>query len=165
MQSTEYVKVRHGLNEEKGLGADIRSVLFSSKNAAEVCSKLIHIEPRARKYWGKIQGKKKDIDTHIGYGTLPFTITQTNQVVIYDQIKKMLDRIISVDIPHSQNVFHQIYLEKFLLFSICLLPRRNIIYGSVSNDLDISRPVLINILETLEKYGDRVAGISAWLSH
>ena len=150
MKFTEYIKIRDNKPEENGLEEKIRSALFESKSAIDAFTKIELCKTKIMKYWGKIQNKKKAIDSYIGYGTLPFTITQDNEIVIYDQIKKTLDRIINVDIPQIKK-FSSDILRKIppILYTIASSQQCNI--SNIANTLDISRPPLMEVLETLEK--------------
>ena len=150
MQFTEYMKIQGGKYEEGMLGAEIRSALFESKNAVDVFTKMERCKTKVMKYWGKIQDKEKMIDSYIGYGTLPSTLTQDNEVVIYDQIKKTLDRIISVDIPQIKS-FSSDIMRKIPSILYTISSSQQYTTSNIANTLDISRPVLMEVLEILEK--------------
>jgi predicted AAA+ superfamily ATPase len=150
MSFTEYIKIKHQKTEMKGLAKELREAIFNSKNAAEVYTRLKALEPKARQYWIGID--RKEIDAYMGYGTLPFMIALNNEAMIYDQIKKTLDRVISTDIPRI-NQFSAETIAKIPMVLYALAESDQLSLSSLSDkgELDISRPVLTSVLETLEK--------------
>ncbi|MCG2692043.1 AAA family ATPase, partial [Microgenomates group bacterium] len=95
MSFTEYLKIKEGKFEVKGLSKRLKDIVFSSKTAMEVYKKLKDEETVARKYWLGID--RTEINKYIEYGTLPFMVALKNEALIYDQIKKTLDQVISVN--------------------------------------------------------------------
>ncbi|MFM7088113.1 MAG: ATP-binding protein [Candidatus Paceibacterota bacterium] len=150
MSFTEYIKIKHQKTEVKGLAQELRDAIFNSKNAAKVHARLKALEPKARQYWVDID--RKEVDAYMRYGTLPFMISLNNEAMIYDQIKKTLERVVSIDIPHI-NQFSADTIAKIPMVLYALAETEQLSLSSLSDkgELDISRPVLTSVLETLER--------------
>src|SRR3990167_510622 len=97
MSFTEYIKIKKQKTEIKGLSKDLRDAIFGSHSAQEVYDRLKALESKVRKYWVDIDAR--EVDRYMHYGTLPFMVmvAVNNEALVYDQIKKTLDRVVSVD--------------------------------------------------------------------
>ena len=147
MSFTEYMKVRYGRFEKKGLGKKVRETLFSSSSALEVYEGLKSVEPLAMEYWSTI--RREEVDKYINYGTLPFTLSSQNEALVYDRIKKTLDRVVHVDIPHITEFSPEV-ISKIPSVLYALASSDQTSLSSLSNTINISRPTLASVLETLE---------------
>lgn len=148
MSFTEYMKIKHGKYEDPGLSTKIRTALYESKNATDVFHSLQFLESRVRKYWLEID--RLEVERYMKYGTLPFTVRLQNEGLAYDQIKKIIDRIVGMDVAQ---------LGKFASEIITRIPEILYIISSsevvsVTNmvkDLELSRNTLADVLDVLEK--------------
>ncbi len=93
---TEYLKIKRQKYEIKGLGKEIRETIFSAKNAKEVFDHLQVLEKKANEYYLGLT--RLEFEKYLNYGSLPFMIASDNEAIVYDQIHKTLDRVISGDI-------------------------------------------------------------------
>ncbi len=150
MSFTEYIKIKNQKTEIRGLAKELREAIFNSKDAKEVHTRLKGLEVKARQYWLDIE--RKEIDSYMQYGTLPFMIALNNEAMVYDQIKKTLERVISIDIPHI-NQFSAETISKIPMVLYALAETDQLSLSSLADkgELDISRPVLTAVLETLER--------------
>lgn len=150
MSFTEYIKVKDQKGEVEGLSKSIQDAIFNAKNANDSFSQLKSLEATIRQYW--INTDPKEIGRYMRYGTLPFMVALKNEALVYDQIKKTLERVISIDIPHITR-FASETISKIPMILYALAETEQLSLSSLSDkgDLDISRPVLTSILETLEK--------------
>lgn len=148
MSFPEYIKIKNQKTEIKGLCQKIREAIFTSRNAQEVHEKVLMLEPLVDKYWTDID--PQEVSRYMRYGSLPFMVALNNEALIYDQIKKTLERVISVDIPNIEQ-FSSETLQKIpaVLYSIAESDQLSL--NALSARLGISRPVLTSILETLER--------------
>lgn len=145
---TEYIKTKLRKDKIEGLGDRLRKSIFEAANAQEVYDKLLDIQLDINKYWLMVD--RMEVEKYIKYGSLPFMISTTNEAIIYDQIKKGVDRIINDDI---------VYLNQFSSEIIVKIP--SIVYmiagadmvsaTKLASETGISRPKIIEILDVLEK--------------
>lgn len=151
MSFTEYIKIKTQKTEVKGLAKSLRDAIFLSKNAKEAFDRLKALETQARQYWIDIDAKN-EIEKYMRYGTLPFMVALNNEALVYDQIKKTLERVISIDIPHI-NQFSAETIAKIPMVLYALAETEQLSLSSLADkgELDISRPVLTSVLETLER--------------
>lgn len=148
MSFTEYIKIKNGKFETKGLSGQIRKALFNSTNAIEVFDQLKSIETKVRQYWAGIE--RLEIDRYLKYGTLPFAIKLKNEGLIYDQIKKILDRVTSLDIAQLGQFTSDIISKvPEVLYTVAASDTISII--NLAKDLGIDRLTLSQILLLLEK--------------
>ena len=148
MSFCEYVKIKHNRTEIKGLSLTLRKAIFSAKNAGDLYTQLKKIETEVRKYWNGIE--QKDVDAYMRYGTLPFMIALNNEALVYDQIKKTLERVVSVDIPHIAKFSPEI-ISKIPMILYAIAESDELSLTGMANKFDISRPVIGEVLDTLEK--------------
>ncbi len=148
MSFPEYVKVKNQKTEIKGLCQSMREAVFFSRSAGEAYQRVSALEPSVKKYWADINNQ--EVGRYMRYGSLPFMVALNNEALIYDQIKKTLERVISVDIPNIEQ-FSSETLQKVpaVLYSIAESDQLSL--NALSVRLSISRPVLTSILETLER--------------
>ena len=95
---TEYLKIKHQKFEIAGLGKKIREAIFSSPNTKEAFEQLEELEKEANKYYLGLT--RLEFEKYLNYGSLPFMIASDNEAIVYDQIHKTLDRIVSGDIAN-----------------------------------------------------------------
>lgn len=145
---TEYMKIKEGKYEKKGLASDLRKVIFESRSADEVYDGLRGLEQRVRSYWLGVD--RLETSRYLKYGTLPFMVRVNNEALAYDQAKKTLDRVISVDIPElgqfSAEIVSRIPVVLYTAASSDILS-----VTSLSKSLEMNKGTLTDILSVLEK--------------
>ncbi|MBI4226136.1 ATP-binding protein [Candidatus Roizmanbacteria bacterium] len=148
MSFTEYIKIKVNKFEVAALATDLRTVIFKSDNAEQVYSSLKSLEQKVRKYWLEIE--RLEIDRYMKYGTLPFAVKLKNEGLVYDQIKKIIDRIISIDIV-EQSQFKSDIISKIpeVLYTVAASDMLSV--TNLAKDLAISKITLTEILSIVEK--------------
>lgn len=148
MSFTEYIKIKDNKYEIKGLANQIRKAIFESNTAEEVYNNLKATEPAVRRYWTGID--RLEIDKYMKYGTLPFAIKLLNEGLVYDQIKKIIDRVISMDIAEISQFKREIINRiPEVLYSVASADALSV--TNLAKDLSIDKRTLTDILSTLEK--------------
>ncbi|MEK7169010.1 MAG: AAA family ATPase [Patescibacteria group bacterium] len=148
MNFTEYLKINMGKFEIKGLASRLRKILYESNNATEVFDGLKILEPEVRKYWMGVE--RLEIDRFVKYGTLPFAVKLKNEGLVYDQIKKILDRVVSTDMIEISQFTNEIISRiPEVLYSISSYEVVSV--TNLATDLGISKITLTDILASLEK--------------
>lgn len=148
MSFTEFMEIKHNKYEEKGLGVQLRKALLDSQSAQEVHGQLSSVEQAVRQYWLNIE--RQEISHYINYGTLPYMVALKNEALVYDQIKKSLERVISVDIPQIGR-FRPDVASKFPMLLYAIADSEQISLNSLSRAMEIGRPTLMHMLRTLEQ--------------
>lgn len=150
MNFTEYIKVKSQKIEIQGLDVSLQDAIFNSKDAKDCFLQLQKLEKKVQQYWLDVE--YKEMDMYMRYGTLPFMVALKNEALVYDQIKKTLDRVISIDIPHiTQFTSETVSKIPMILYTLAETDQLSLSSLSDKGELDISRPVLSSILETLER--------------
>lgn len=148
MSFTEFIKIKDGKYETKGLSNQIRKALFESASAEDVFVNLKKTEQAVRKYWTGID--RLEIDRYMKYGTLPFAIKLLNEGLVYDQIKKIIDRVISMDIAQIGQFNSEIVNRiSEVLYAVSASDALSV--TNLAKDLSISRITLTDILTSLER--------------
>ena len=149
MQFTEYIKIRDHDYGIKNLADDIRNAIFNSRDALSVYTSLSKHKPRVQKYWSKL-AYPKDVDMYLDRGTFPFTVFSSSDAVAHDQVKKMLERVVSIDMPAIEKFSPDIVSKiPSLLYMLASAEQCNL--SSISKSLGINRQTLSSILDALEK--------------
>lgn len=148
MSFTEFLKIKNGKYEMKGLSNQIRKAIFESTTAEDVYKNLKETEQNVRKYWTGID--RLEIDRYMKYGTLPFAIKLLNEGLVYDQIKKIIDRVISMDIAEL-NQFKREIINRIpeVLYAMAAADALSI--TNLAKDLAMDRTTLTDIFTALEK--------------
>lgn len=148
MSFTEYLKLKEGKFEKKGLSQQIRHILFHSNSAQEVFEGLHSVRTATRQYWARVD--RLELEKYVKTGTLPFMLRLGNDGVAYDQMKKTVDSIITKDIPQVQ-AFDTTILACVPRLLYLLANSDTTSVTSLTNDLGISTNTVNNILDVLEK--------------
>lgn len=148
MSFTEFIKIRKQKVELKGLCQEVREVLYNSNSAKGVYDGLKSLEARIQQYWLGIS--TQEVDQYMKFGSLPFMVALNNEALVYDQIKKTLERVVSLDIQHITQ-FSAETISKIPMVLYAIAETDQLSLNSMANSMDLSRPVLASILETLEK--------------
>jgi len=148
MSFTEFIKIKHNKYEQKGLGAELRKALLESQSAKEAYDKLLACEQAVKQYWLNID--RQEISHYMNYGTLPYMVALKNEALVYDQIKKSLERVVSVDIPQIGK-FRPDVASKFQMLLYAIADSDQISLNSLSRTMEIGRPTLMHMLNVLEQ--------------
>lgn len=146
MSFTEYLKIKEGKSEVKGLSEKIKKSLFESKSAKEVFSSLEKLKPEISDFWTGVD--RQEMDKYIKYGTLPFTIGLKDEALIYEQIKKLLEKVVNSDIAKMKN-FTPNTISKIPSLLYLIANSDELSLRNVSKTLSISITTLDEILEAL----------------
>lgn len=148
MSFTEYMKIKYGKFEDAGLGTQIKTAIYDSQNATDVFRKLQPLELRVRTYWLDVD--RLEIDRYMKYGTLPFTVRLQNEGLAYDQIKKIIDRIVGMDVAQlgtfASEVTARIPEILYIISASEIVSITNMV-----KDVGLSRNTLADVLDVLEK--------------
>ncbi|MFA5855662.1 MAG: AAA family ATPase [Candidatus Gracilibacteria bacterium] len=144
---TEYLKIKLQKYEIKGLGKEIREALFSSISAKEVYRKLKSLEKKINGYYLGVS--RHEFDKYLNYGSLPFMVGAGNEAIVYDQINKTLNRVVSGDIV-STGKFSSDIISKIpgILYAVADMDAFN--FKTISDSFEISRPKVMEIFDLLE---------------
>src|SRR3989344_2416400 len=148
MSFTEFIKIKFNKYEEAGLGAELRKALLESQSAKEAYDKLLACEKAIKQYWLNID--RQEISHYMNYGTLPYMVALKNEALVYDQIKKSLERVVSVDIPQIGR-FRPDVASKFQMLLYAIADSDQISINSLSRTMEIGRPTLMHMLNVLEQ--------------
>lgn len=144
---TEYIKIKQGKFETKGLCKDLRTAIFESTNAREVFDRIKAIENTINAYWLDIE--RMEVERYIKHGSLPFMVALKNEALVYDQVNKTLDRIVNNDVARSGQ-FSSDVLSKIPSILYAVADMDQIVYTKVSEVFDVSRPKVMEIFNALE---------------
>lgn len=148
MSFTEYNKIKNNKYEIKGLSGKLRKIIFESRFASEVYEGLKSLEQTKQQYWLGIE--RLEVDRYLKIGTLPFAVKLKNEGLVYDQIKKIIDRVVSMDIAQLEQFRNEIIAKiPEILYSIAASDVLSV--TNLAKDLDISKITLTQILSVLEK--------------
>lgn len=145
---SEYLKVKNGKYEVKGLGSKIRDALFFAKDGKSAYQKFSLLENEIEKHYMGIN--RMEFSKYIHYGSLPFMIALKNEALVYDQISKTLDRIINNDIASIGNFGSEI-ISKIPAILYAVADMDAISFNKIADTFDISRPKVAEIFQLLEK--------------
>jgi len=146
MSFTEYLRIKGGKVKTRGLSEKIKKALFESNSAKEVFSSLKKIQPEIRDFWIGID--RQEMDKYIKYGTLPFTVGLRDEFLIYEQIKKLLEKVVNSDIAKMKN-FTPNTISKIPSLLYLIANSDELSLRNVSKTLSVSITTVDEILEAL----------------
>lgn len=143
---TEYLKIKFQKYEIKGLGQEVRNALFASNSAKETYDRLQALEKKINGYYLGIT--RHEFDKYLNYGSLPFMVASNNEAIVYDQINKTLDRVVSGDIV-STGKFSSDIVSKIpaILYAVADMDAFN--FSTIADNFGISRPKVSEIFDLL----------------
>ena len=148
MSFTEYIKIKENKYEIKVLSSKLRKAVFESNTSEEVFTQIKILENVVRQYWMGIE--RLEVDRYMKYGTLPFAVKLKNEGLVYDQIKKILDRVVSMDIAQLGQFRNEIVSKiPEILYTVAATDILSV--TNLAPDLDIDRLTLTQVLSVLEK--------------
>ncbi|MBU3924790.1 AAA family ATPase [Patescibacteria group bacterium] len=145
---SEFIKIKRGKYETKGLAEELREIIFGGQNAQEVYDDLKKQEQKINEYYFSLS--RLDFENYLYYGSLPFMIALENESLVYDQINKSLERVINADIPQlrgfSPDIVRQI---PAVLYAVADMDILN--FTTLAEKFGISRPKIAEIFSALEQ--------------
>lgn len=144
---TEYLKIKVQKHETKDLESEIRDSLFASDGAKHVYDRLKALEKKINEYYFGIS--RHEFDKYLYYGSLPFMVASDNEAIVYDQINKTLNRVVSDDIVNTGKFSSDIISRiPAILYAVADMDAFN--FSTIANAFGISRPKVSEIFDMLE---------------
>jgi hypothetical protein len=152
MSLTEFFKIKYNKHEVPGLGKTLCEIIFNSKSAGEVYEGLSELKTQIIKYYENCCGNRiiTEIERYLEVGTLPFLLKIENKSLVYEQINKTLEKVISYDLPQLGK-FKQENIAKVSEILYLLASADTISTVKLSESVGMSRPVLVDLLRTIEQ--------------
>ncbi len=146
MSFAEYLRIKEKREGVKGLSEKIKKSLFESSSAKEVFSSLEKLKPEINDFWTGID--RQEMDKYIKYGSLPFTLGLKDEALIYEQIKKLLEKVVNNDIAKMKN-FTPKTISKIPSLLYLIANSDELSLRNVSKTLSLSITTVDEILEAL----------------
>ena len=147
MSFTEYVRVKYGTFDCKGVSRIVRSAFLESENAEDLFNCLKHVSQDVMRCLASVNPLEKG--WYVKFGSLPFVLSEKKERDIYTRIYQALERVVRGDMPAS-GIFKQSTASKVMELLYIVAHSDKVSVTNLSNLLDISRPVVMNILDALE---------------
>lgn len=144
----EYMKITHQKQDDKHISNTIQNSIFNPENATAMFNALQDIEQPIQNYWADIN--EYEMDKYIEYGTFPFAVSLRNKKDRDDQIKRIVERIVAIDIPKIRDMKQEV-LQKIPSILYILASSEKINTTSLSSDVGINRTTLNSVLQVLDK--------------
>ncbi len=144
---TEYMKLKHGKTEVKGLCKEIRDALFTQTHAQEVYEMVRALEPKIQKYLLNID--RHEFDTYLTTGSLPSVLMVRQPMAIYERVQKSLERIINSDIARLYS-FRTDTVRRIATVLYVLASADQVSYESLSKQpVELDRHTAKEVLDAL----------------
>ncbi len=145
---TEFIKIKRGKYEVKGLAQELRKIIFGGENAKNVFDALKKQKNKINLYYHGIS--RLDFENYLFYGSLPFMIALENEALVYNQISKSLERVINKDIPQMCRLSSEIISQiPAILYAVADMDVLN--FTTLAEKFGISRPKIAEIFSVLEQ--------------
>ena len=145
---SEYAQAKLQKSLPDGLDTRIRSVLFASATAQEVYEGLRKEAGLITDFWTGID--RFEIDRYLKCGSLPFALNLSNEQLIYQQIQRLVENIITKDVTQL-NAFDKPTLGKISQLLYAIAGADVVSNAKLATTLDIDPKTVNQALDTLEK--------------
>lgn len=145
---SEYAQAKLQKTLPDGLADRIRSALFATSNAQEVYDELKKESAAVADFWTGID--RFEIDRYLKYGSLPFALNLSNEQLIYQQIQRLVENIISKDVTQL-NAFDKPTLGKISQLLYAIAGADVVSNAKLATTLGVDPKTLNQALDTLEK--------------
>lgn len=145
---SEYALIKHQTTPPEDVTQNLHHALFYNESAKQVFDELHQLKPLINQFWSQVDHKQ--MTPFLCYGTLPFTLTMTNDIAIYDAISLLIDKIIDQDLPLLGHFEHStLKTTKQILSAIA--DSDSISVQQLSETLGINKLTLTSLLSALEQ--------------
>ncbi|OGI08634.1 MAG: hypothetical protein A3I68_01020 [Candidatus Melainabacteria bacterium RIFCSPLOWO2_02_FULL_35_15] len=96
MSFTEFQKIKYNVFPIKDLRQELKLGLYYSDDVEAVFDRIKSLENKVNKYWSSVD--RLSIREYLSKGNLPFTINEPNDMLLYNAIDTLLDKIVINDI-------------------------------------------------------------------
>jgi predicted AAA+ superfamily ATPase len=144
----EYIQAKFQKSLPENLAQRIKEALFFSKNAQEVHEKLTKDTTQVNTFWAGIE--RFEIDRYFKYGNLPFALNVSSEQLIYQQIQKIMDDMITKDITQL-NAFDKQTLNKLSQLLYAIAGADIVSVPKLSAIIDLDPKTVIQALDSFEK--------------
>lgn len=144
----EYIHAKFHKSLSVALADRIKKALFFSESAGEVFEKLQKETGEVTKFWAGIE--RFEVDRYFKYGSLPFSLGLSNEPLIYQQIQKIMDNIITNDVTQL-NAFDKPTLSKLSQLLYAVAGADTISINKLAATITVDPKTLIQALDAFEK--------------
>ena len=130
------------------LSRQLAESFYGATDSREVLANLKKLRPAINRYW---TGCKPDsLSAYLRYGTLPFALGHS-KALLYRDIQTIVDKILNIDLRSWQSFSAASLTAMPRLLDILAIAGDVVSLPKLSQALDISRPQLTQILDSLVK--------------
>ena len=148
MSFTEYIKIKYNKYEVTDIDKNICAAFTDSDNAVEFYEKMHRISSHAASHISNVD--PLETMAYLKHGSLPFVLLEKNELRIYERIMQVIQKVVRDDIPA---------IEDFDIGTVTQIPHLlytisnsdTVVVSNVSDTVDMTRPVITKVLESLEK--------------
>ena len=144
----EFLEIDQGIVIERGLGQKLTNIFLHSKNAKDFYLQFSSLEKSLKKQL--LSFDSLIVDRFIKYGSLPFMLSNNNEADCYQQIYRLIDRIIHEDLCHfgdfSRETLNQVQSILYTLAEFDQTSSKTIVEIT-----GLSKPTLIELFQALGK--------------
>ena len=148
MSFTEYIKIKYDKHQVIDVAEDIQTAFTDSGNAAEFYEKMHRVSSRLTRYISNVD--PMETMAYLKHSSLPFVLSEKNERRIYEHLMRIIEKVVRDDIPA---------IEGFDISTVTRIPQLlytisnsdTVVVSNVSDTIDMTRPVITKVLESLEK--------------
>lgn len=144
----EYIHAKFHKSLSVDLADRIKKALFFSENADEVFEKLQKETGEVTKFWAGIE--RFEVNRYFKYGSLPFSLGFSNEQLIYQQVQKVMNNIITNDVTQL-NAFDKPTLSKLSQLLYAIAGADTISISKLASTITLDPKTLIVALDAFEK--------------
>ena len=142
---TEFLKISKSKYEIKWLSKEIRNAVLNSEDSHDCFEQLKKLEGKINEYYDWIL--QSDYQKYLWYWSLPHMVDFDNESIVYDQIRKTLEKVIHSDLPMVKFSTDTTSLIPWILYALSDMDTCNT--TKFAEKFHISRDKMSEILDAL----------------
>jgi predicted AAA+ superfamily ATPase len=131
-----------------GLKDKLKMLLWESKSATDMYSRLKHLESSVDEWWKGVT--KQDLDYYLLVGAMPFATIYDDQAKALQAIHATIEKIVKIDIPQLKD-FENKTLNSIFNILWLLANSGDLSLRGISDATGLQVPTVIDVLDTLQK--------------
>lgn len=155
---TEYVMIRQVHESDRqfinfpdnGLAGEIRHALFGMRTPEQVFARLESLRPRIAQYWGQLPDATEYLYDYIKFGTLPFTLHESEEVIRWQRINSLLNESLARDVDTTEQ-FEPSTRVLFPRLLFLLASSDTLSHSKLAETLNLNVRTIVSMLETLQQ--------------
>ena len=148
MSFTEFIFIRTKKYPIGGLKDKLKMLLWDSKSATEMYSRLKHLESSVDEWWKGVP--RTELEYYLLVGAMPFATIYDDEAKALQAVNATIEKIVKIDIPQLKD-FENKTLNSIFNILWLLANSGDLSLRGISDATGLQVPTIVDVLDTLQK--------------